>query len=76
MFDVLEDGTLSDKSPTKFNMDILIATMEALLIEGLEPPLNRKRGDDFSAVEFLQVKDPEIKKIETLEIIEKIKKSL
>lgn len=40
----------------------LIVTMEALLIEGLEPPQNRKRGDDFRAVEFLQVEDPEIRK--------------
>ena len=36
--------------------------MEALLIEGLEPPQNRKRGDDFYDIEFLQVEDPEIHK--------------
>jgi hypothetical protein len=40
----------------------LIATMEALLIEGLEPPQNRQRGEGFNAVEFIQVKDPEIEK--------------
>lgn len=38
----------------------LIATMEALLIEGLEPPQNRRQGDGFSAVEFIQVTDPQI----------------
>jgi hypothetical protein len=34
--------------------------MEAVLIEGLEPRQNRKRGDDFQAVEFLQVEDPAV----------------
>jgi hypothetical protein len=38
----------------------VIETLEALLIESLEPPLNRKRGDNFSGVEYLQVVDPEI----------------
>ena len=38
----------------------LIATMEALLIEGLEPPQNRRQGDGFNAVEFIQETDPEV----------------
>jgi hypothetical protein len=40
----------------------LIATMEALLIEGLEPPQNRRQGDGFNAVEFIQETDPEIRR--------------
>ena len=36
--------------------------MAAVLIEGLEPRQNRKRWDDFQAVEFLQVEDPEIER--------------
>ena len=40
---------------------VVIATMEAVLIEGLEPRQNRKRGDDFQAIEFNQVEDPEVK---------------
>jgi hypothetical protein len=56
------DGDLSPEPPNSFAFDPLIATMEALLIEGLEPPLNRRRGDDFSAAEFSQVVDPEIEK--------------
>lgn len=39
---------------------VLIETLEALLIEGLEPPQNRRRGDNFKATEFLQLLDPEI----------------
>ncbi len=43
-----------------YNRALLIATMEALLIESVEPPQNRRRGDDFRAVEFLQAEYPEI----------------
>jgi hypothetical protein len=76
IFAVSDKGNLSATPPDTFNIENLIATMEALLIEGLEPPQNRKRGDDFSAAEFLQVKDPEIQKSETLELIEKLKGTL
>ena len=57
IYPVLDTGKLSTTRNEQFNIENLIATMEALLIEGLEPPQNRKRGDDFSAVEFLQVED-------------------
>jgi hypothetical protein len=76
VFSVRDDGTLSSTAPDVFNLDNLIATMEAVLIEGLEPPQNRKRGDDFSAVEFLQVEDPEIQKSQIMETIEELKKKL
>ena len=48
-------------SPTR-TLTRVIATMEAVLIEGLEPRQNRKRGDDFQAAEFSQVEDPEIER--------------
>ena len=32
-----------------------VGTMEALLIEGLEPRQNRKREDGFNAIEYIQV---------------------
>ena len=41
-------------------MEVVIVTMEAVLIEGLEPRQNRKRGDDFQALEFLQKEDPNL----------------
>jgi len=41
-------------------INIVIATMEAVLIEGLEPRQNRKRGDDFQAIEYLQFEDPKL----------------
>ncbi|MEQ1727521.1 MAG: hypothetical protein ABL982_03995 [Vicinamibacterales bacterium] len=55
---VRPDGKLAAGPNETFNIVNLIATMGALLIEGLEPPQNRKRGDGSSAVEFIQVVDP------------------
>jgi hypothetical protein len=55
---------------------MLITTMEALLIEGLEPPQNRKRGDDFRAVEFLQVEDPAIEKSRIVQLMDSLKGKL
>lgn len=71
-----EDGTLAAAPPEAFNLNNLIATMEALLIEGLEPPQNRKRGDDFGAVEFLQVEDPELEKAQIHQLMDELKKKL
>lgn len=55
-----EDGALGPMPTSGIELASLIATMEALLIEGLEPPQNRRQGDGFNAVEFLQVTDPEV----------------
>jgi hypothetical protein len=73
---VKSDGTLASSPSEAFNIENLIATMEALLIEGLEPPQNRKRGDGFSAVEFIQTVDPEIEKRRERELAEKMKSRL
>jgi hypothetical protein len=56
---VTTEGNLSDPS-INWNYTVVIETLEALLIESLEPPLNRRRGDNFSGVEFIQASDPEI----------------
>ena len=48
--------------PTVVTTDKIIPTLEAVLIESLEPRQNRKRGDDLEAVEYLQVPDPEVEK--------------
>lgn len=54
-----ENGQLTDASFTADQPQIL-SLMEAILIEALEPPQNRKRGDDFSEKEYLQAEDPSI----------------
>ncbi|MGH2507648.1 MAG: HTH domain-containing protein [Ktedonobacteraceae bacterium] len=48
--------------PRTYESAVIIPALEAILIEALEPRQNRKRGDDLSAVEFMQLEDPEIKK--------------
>lgn len=59
---VTNDGNLAETNLTSLTADDVITTMEALLIEGLEPRQNRKRGDAFRAVEYLQHLDPALKK--------------
>lgn len=58
---VSEEGKLG-KLPAAFDADKLIPAFEAVLIEALEPRQNRKRGDDLSAVEYVQRPDPEVEK--------------
>ena len=57
---VMDTGTLSPVPTAGIEVSTLIATMEALLIEGLEPPQNRRQGDGFNAMEFIQRMDPEV----------------
>lgn len=57
---VCPEGDLSQMPTSGIAVGTLIATMEALLIEGLEPPQNRRQGDGFNAVEFIQVTDQEV----------------
>jgi hypothetical protein len=76
VYPVNESGTLNTNAIGTYNLEMLIVTMEALLIEGLEPPQNRKRGDDFKAVEFLQVGDPDIQKTQILQLMDELKKKL
>jgi len=59
---ITADGKLVDADLKNLSAADIITTLEALLIEGLEPPQNRKRGEDFRAVEYLQVEDPSLKK--------------
>lgn len=58
---VSETGQLGS-FPATFEAAKMIPALEAILIEALEPRQNRKRGDDLSAVEFIQREDPEIQK--------------
>ena len=73
LYNVTDDGNLQDMQSQSSSMSNLIIALEAVLIEALEPPQNRRRGDDFSDQEYIQDVDPELKKIEvknTMRIIE------
>jgi hypothetical protein len=59
IFTVSPGGQLEKGDPI-YDRRLLIATMEALLIESVEPSQNRRRGDEFRAIEFLQAEDPNL----------------
>ena len=69
---VTEDGALRPVSYTP-SEELIAVTLEALLIEGLEPRQNRKRGDGFTAVEYLQAEDPEIERQRVQSVLESMK---
>lgn len=73
--DVTNAGVLRDV-PLKTSLAALVATLEALLIESLEPPQNRKRGDDFTAIEYIQDVDPELKEREIQNTLRAIEQKL
>jgi hypothetical protein len=63
IYPVESEGSLkTNVDLSKIEVDVVVSTLEAVLIEGLEPRQNRRRGDDFQAVEFLQLEDPAIEK--------------
>ncbi len=61
LLDVGSGGELINDVPENISTELLISTFESLLIEAMEPPQNRRRGDDFSEIEFIQVQEPKIK---------------
>ena len=75
MLDVTIEGDLREV-PVKASLAALVATLEALLIEALEPPQNRKRGDDFSAIGYIQDVDPELKEREIKDTLRAIEQKL
>ncbi len=68
---ITDNGNVKDIDPPQM-MDTLIKAMESLLIEGLEPPQNRRRGDDLGASEFIQAVDPDIEKGQREELVRQI----
>ena len=74
--EVTSVGKLVEQESYALDGSILIATLEALLIESIEPPLNRKRGDDFRAVEYLQVEDPHLQKRQLASLLDDLKGKL
>lgn len=75
LLDVTQEGNLRE-TPLNTSLASLVATLEALLIEALEPPQNRKRGDDFSAIEYLQDVDPELRERELQSTLRAIEQKL
>lgn len=70
---VTEQGELTGEVNLNYDRSALIATLEALLVESLEPPQNRQRGEGFRAVEYLQAEDPEMKNQRLASLLDEIK---
>jgi hypothetical protein len=62
VYPVQEDGSCQFGASFSVDINTVIITMEAILIEGLEPRQNRRRGDELQALEFIQVEDPSIER--------------
>ncbi len=73
--EVTPEGNLREPV-TKISVMSIVNSLEALMIEALEPPQNRKRGDDFSAIEYIQEVDPEYKERELKATIRAIEQKL
>ena len=74
---VKQDSTLTDrKEEYSTSLAELTDTFEALLVEGLEPRQNRKRGNSFSGIEYIQLKDPELSKRDMLTVLDGMKNHL
>ena len=73
-YGVNDEGVLVNNfDKNNFTIENFANTIEALLIEGLEPRQNRKSGNEFG-MEFLQREDEEIKKEKVRNLIlEKLK---
>ena len=70
-----DDGTLKEASPA-INEASVISAFEALLIEALEPPQNRRQGDGFAGCEYVQDIDPEIRKQQLAATLRSIEQKL
>lgn len=75
LLDVTDEGNLRE-IPLKVSLAVVVSTLEALLIEALEPPQNRKRGDDFYAIEYIQDVDPELREREIQNTLRTIEQKL
>ncbi len=72
LLSVTEEGKL-EKVAINIDESLFLQTAEAILIETVEPALNRKRGDGFSDIEYIQAKDPSLA---TRELIIELTKKL
>jgi hypothetical protein len=68
---VLASGSLGELA-LDWRHGVVLETLEALLIESLEPPLNRRRGDNLSAAEYSQVEDPDLEALRRQELAARI----
>jgi len=76
-YPVKDDGKLNlDAQFSDFSVQILGDILEAILIESIEPRQNRKQGNSFVGLEFLQQEAPEIKQKQKKQMLDELSKLL
>jgi len=65
---VKENGQLMDLH-SNAEIEFVISLLEGVLIECMEPPLNRRRGDRLDEIEFVQIEDEEIERKHTEKVL-------
>ncbi len=78
VFPIKEDGTLNaDADFSEISVATVIAAMEAVLIEALEPRQNRRGGDwKIEAIEVLQKEDPDLDANRKKALLDEMKKKM
>ncbi len=76
LLSVSEEGSLGSASTNSTRLEDIIVSLEAVLIEGLEPRQNRRRGDLFRAAEYLQWLDPDLVKKREEEVLQGLLKKV
>jgi len=76
-YPVREDGSLDKEVKNEIiSFQTLSDLLEAILIESIEPRQNRKQGNLFSGLEYLQTEDPEIKKRQKEQLLRELSEKL
>ncbi|GHV61588.1 hypothetical protein FACS1894195_2350 [Bacteroidia bacterium] len=72
-YSVNDTGNLQTDIKTSFSVSTkdIGDLLEAILIESVEPRQNRKRGNSFDSIEFLQYEDPELTKKKMIAMVQK-----
>jgi len=75
LYGVADTGQLVEREQV-LSFSSVVTALESILIETLEPPQNRRRGDDFTAVEYIQDIDPELREQELQSTLRNIEQKL
>lgn len=74
---VNDDGTLEDMPQAGIDVTSFIGALEAVLIEALEPPQNRRAGEGFTEdIEWQQAEDPAVDRKRKKALLDDIQKYL
>lgn len=78
LYTIDDDGNLkvTDETTRCISIENMCHTLEAILIEGIEPRQNRKSGNKFSGIEYNQQMDPLIERRHFMKILDEMKEKL